>query len=88
MWSSILNPPINQGKSTTTKTIHKPNVIAAALVGALELAGCSTVALTAARIRELSPILRDLEGAGKIQVVGCIYDLYTALVRFLPRDGR
>ena len=41
------------------------------------------VRLTVARIRELSPILRDLETAGKIQIVGCIYDLETGRVQFL-----
>ncbi len=41
------------------------------------------VRLTVARIRELSPILRDLEKAGKIQIVGCIYDLGTGRVQFL-----
>jgi carbonic anhydrase len=43
----------------------------------------ANVRLTVARIRELSPILRDLENAGKIQIAGCIYDLDTARVRFL-----
>jgi hypothetical protein len=28
-------------------------------------------------------ILRDLESAGKIQIVGCIYDLGTGRVQFL-----
>ena len=41
------------------------------------------VRLTVARIRELSPILRDLEKTGKIQIVGCIYDLGTGRVQFL-----
>ncbi len=44
----------------------------------------ANVRLTVARIRELSPILRDLESAGKIQIVGCIYDLGTGRVRFEP----
>ena len=44
----------------------------------------ANVRLTVARIRELSPILRDLESTGKIQVAGCIYDLDTGRVRFLP----
>ena len=38
------------------------------------------------RIRELSPILRDLEKAGKIQIAGCIYDVETGRVRFLPKN--
>lgn len=42
------------------------------------------VHLTMAHIRELSPILRDLESAGKIQIVGCIYNLDTGRVQFLP----
>ena len=44
----------------------------------------ANVRLTMERIRELSPILRDLEGAGKIQIAGCIYDLESGRVRFLP----
>ncbi len=43
----------------------------------------ANVRLTVQRIRELSPILRDLESAGKIQITGCIYDLETGRVRFL-----
>jgi len=43
----------------------------------------ANVRLTVARIRELSPILRDLETAGKIQIVGCIYELETGRVQFL-----
>jgi len=41
------------------------------------------VRLTVQRIRELSPVLRDLESAGKIQIVGCLYDLKTGRVNFL-----
>jgi len=48
----------------------------------------ANVRMTVERIRELSPILRDLESAGKIQIAGCIYDLGTGRVRFLPRDQR
>ena len=48
----------------------------------------ANVRLTMERIRELSPILRDLESAGKIQIAGCIYDLDTASVRFLPQNRR
>jgi len=43
----------------------------------------ANVRLTVERIRELSPILRDLENAGKIQIAGCIYDVDTGRVRFL-----
>lgn len=46
------------------------------------------VRLTVERIRELSPILRDLESQGKILIVGCIYDLETGRVRFLPVTSR
>ena len=49
----------------------------------VEAVGEANVSLTVARIRELSPILRDLESAGKIQIAGCIYDLDTGRVRFL-----
>ena len=41
------------------------------------------VRLTVERVRELSPILRDLEHEGKIQIVGCIYNLETGRVQFL-----
>jgi carbonic anhydrase len=41
------------------------------------------VRLTVERVRELSPILRDLEKAGKIQIAGCIYDLESGRVKFL-----
>jgi carbonic anhydrase len=51
---------------------------------AVEAVGEANVRLTVERIRELSPILRDLESAGKIQIVGCIYELETGRVRFLP----
>jgi carbonic anhydrase len=44
----------------------------------------ANVRLTVERVRELSPILRDMESAGKIQIVGCMYDLETGRVRFYP----
>jgi carbonic anhydrase len=43
----------------------------------------ANVRLTVERIRELSPILRELERAGKIQIAGCIYDLESGRVKFL-----
>jgi carbonic anhydrase len=46
----------------------------------------ANVRLTVQRIRELSPILRELESAGKIQIAGCVYDLGTGRVRFLQQD--
>jgi carbonic anhydrase len=42
----------------------------------------ANVRLTVERIRELSPILSDLEKAGKIRITGCVYNLETGLVRF------
>jgi carbonic anhydrase len=42
------------------------------------------VRLTVEKIREMSPILKDLEKEGKIQIVGSIYDLATGRVKFLP----
>ena len=48
----------------------------------------ANVRLTVERIRELSPILRDLESAGKIQIAGSLYDVNTGRVRFLPPDRR
>ncbi len=44
----------------------------------------TNVQLTVERIRELSPILREMEHAGQIQIVGSVYDLETGRVRFLP----
>jgi carbonic anhydrase len=43
----------------------------------------ANVLLTVQRIRELSPILRDMEGAGQIKLAGCIYNLESGRVRFL-----
>ncbi len=43
----------------------------------------TNVRLTVERIRELSPILREMEKDGQIQMVGCSYDLETGRVRFL-----
>jgi len=48
----------------------------------------ANVRLTVERIRELSPILRDLESAGKIQIAGCIYDVDTGRVRFLSESAK
>lgn len=47
----------------------------------------ANVRLTVERIRELSPILREMESAGKIQIAGCVYDLKSGRVKFLPHDG-
>ncbi len=47
----------------------------------------ANVRLTVHRIRELSPILSDMEKAGKIQIVGCVYNLETAKVTFFPREN-
>jgi carbonic anhydrase len=43
----------------------------------------TNVRLTVQRIRELSPILSDMEKAGQIKVVGCVYELETGRARFL-----
>jgi carbonic anhydrase len=43
----------------------------------------ANVRLTAEKIRELSPILRQMESEGKIQIAGCVYDLKTGRVHFL-----
>ena len=53
----------------------------------VEAVGEANVRLTVQRIRELSPILRDMEIAGKIQIVGCVYDLETGRVRFFTHNG-
>jgi carbonic anhydrase len=49
----------------------------------VEAVGEANVRLTVRRIRELSPLLSDLESKGEIQIVGSIYDLATGRVRFL-----
>jgi carbonic anhydrase len=54
----------------------------------VEAVGEANVRLTVERIRGLSPILRDLESGGKIQIAGCIYDLDTGRVRFLAQNRR
>ena len=41
------------------------------------------VRLTVDRIRTLSPLLHDMEKAGSIGIVGCMYDLETGRVQFL-----
>jgi carbonic anhydrase len=46
----------------------------------------TNVRLTVERIRELSPLLREMESSGKIQIAGCLYDLKTGRVRFLPQS--
>jgi carbonic anhydrase len=49
----------------------------------VEAVGELNVRQTVAQILEMSPVLRELEKAGKIKVAGCIYDLETGHVRFL-----
>jgi carbonic anhydrase len=49
----------------------------------VEAVGKANVRLTVEHIRELSPILRDMERSGQIQITGCIYDLDTGRVRFI-----
>ena len=46
--------------------------------------GRKNVELAVADIRKRSALLRDLEAAGKIKIVGAVYDLDTAVVEFLP----
>jgi carbonic anhydrase len=43
----------------------------------------TNVRLTVQRIRELSTILSEMEKAGQIKLVGCVYELETGRVRFL-----
>jgi len=43
----------------------------------------ANVRLTVERIRELSPILKGMESEGKIEIVGCMYDLETGRVKIL-----
>lgn len=44
--------------------------------------------LTVERVRELSPILKDMEREGKLQIVGSVYDLGTGRVQFLPAERK
>ena len=48
----------------------------------------TNVRLTVERIRELSPILKSMEKEGKIQIVGCMYDLETGRVEILPTAAK
>jgi carbonic anhydrase len=47
----------------------------------------ANVRLMVQRIRELSPILREMEQEGKIQMAGCMYHLDTGRVEFLPGNS-
>lgn len=46
----------------------------------------ANVRLTVERIRELSPILREMEREGTIRIVGSVYDLETGRVKFQPAE--
>ena len=39
--------------------------------------------MTIAKIREMSPVLRDLETNGNIKIVGSMYNLETGVVEFV-----
>jgi len=41
------------------------------------------VELTIAKIREQSPVLRELEASGSIKIAGSMYNLETGTVEFL-----
>jgi carbonic anhydrase len=41
------------------------------------------VALTVDRIRQRSPILRDMADTGKIKIAGAMYDVHTGKVTFM-----
>lgn len=49
----------------------------------VEAVGEANVRLATQRIRGLSPILREMEAAGQIRIVGCVYNLEDGRVRFL-----
>jgi carbonic anhydrase len=51
----------------------------------VEAVGEANVRLSVERIRELSPVLREMESAGKIQIAGCVYDLKSGRVKFLSQ---
>jgi carbonic anhydrase len=44
----------------------------------------ANVRRTVSKLRQYSPILRELEGTGQIKIVGAIQDLATGQVTFLP----
>lgn len=50
----------------------------------IEAVTTQNVILGMARIRERSPILRDLLDKGSIEIAGAIYDVHTGAVTFLP----
>jgi carbonic anhydrase len=43
----------------------------------------TNVSLTIAKVREMSPVLRDLESTGSIKIAGAMYNLETGVVEFL-----
>jgi carbonic anhydrase len=47
----------------------------------------ANVRRTVAKLREESPILRDLEQSGQIKIVGAINDISTGQVTFFDWDG-
>jgi carbonic anhydrase len=39
--------------------------------------------MTIADIRNFSPVLKDMEDAGELQIAGALYDMHTGAVSFL-----
>jgi len=51
--------------------------------GFVDAVARKNVSMTIAKIREMSPVLRDLESSGSIKITGSMYDLETGIVEFL-----
>jgi carbonic anhydrase len=56
--------------------------------GFVEAVAEANVRLTVERIRELSPILSEMEREGKIQIAGSVYNLETGRVQFLTAGNK
>ena len=49
----------------------------------VHLVAVTNVRMTIADIRKFSPVLKDMEDAGELQIAGAMYDMHTGAVTFL-----
>jgi carbonic anhydrase len=49
----------------------------------VRLVAVANVRMTIADIRKFSPVLRDMEEEGELQIAGALYDMHTGAVSFL-----
>jgi carbonic anhydrase len=66
------------------ETTHYPGERSAKNYAFVDAVARENVSLTIAKIREKSPVLRELESAGSIKIAGSMYNLETGTVEFLP----